>query len=68
MADVILQLEQCFRVAYGCNKLEKEARVALLYGQLQEGLKMELMRSPSVSGAQSYSSLCLAAKRGEASG
>ena len=47
-------------MAYGRNKLGKEAREALLHGQLQEGLKMELMRSPSVSGA-----LCLAAQNEE---
>ena len=52
-------------MAYGRDKLGKEAREALLHGQRQEGLKMELMRSPSVSGAQSYSSLCLAAKNEE---
>ena len=52
-------------MAYGCDKLGKEAREALLHGQLQEGLKMELMKSPSVSGAQSYSNLCLAAKNEE---
>ena len=52
-------------MAYGRDKLGKEAREALLHGQLQEGLNMELMRSPSVSGAQSYSSLCLAAKNEE---
>ena len=51
VADFILRLERCFRVAYGRDKLGKEAREALLHGQLQEGVKMELMSSPSVSGA-----------------
>ena len=37
----------------------------LLYGQLQEGLLYTLMESPSVSGAQNYKELCLAAKREE---
>jgi len=37
----------------------------LLYGQLQEGLLYTLMESPSVSGAQNYRELCLAAKREE---
>ena len=60
VADFICRLERCFRMAYGCNKLGQEAREALLHGQLQEGLKMELMRSPSVSGA-----LCLAAQNEE---
>ena len=65
VADFIRRLERCFRVAYGRDKLRQEAREALLHGQLQEGLMMELMRSPSVSGAQSYSALCLAAKNEE---
>ena len=37
----------------------------LLYGQLQEGLLYSLMESPTVSGAQNYKELCLAAKREE---
>ena len=37
----------------------------LLYGQLQEGLSYSLMESPSVSGAQSYHELCIAAKNEE---
>ena len=65
VADFICQLERCFRVAYGHDKLGQEAREALLHGQLQESFMMELMRSPSISGAQSYSGLCLAAKNEE---
>ena len=52
-------------MAYGRSNLRQEAREALLHGQLQEGLKVELMRSPSVSGAQSYSGLCMTAKNEE---
>ena len=37
----------------------------LLYGQLQEGLSYSLIESPSVSGAQSYRELCIAAKKEE---
>lgn len=37
-----------------------ETRSALLYGQLQDGLKYEIMRAPSVSGSQTYKELCLA--------
>ena len=37
----------------------------LLYGQLQEGLPYTLMESPSLSGAENYKELCLAAKREE---
>ena len=65
VADFIRRLEHCFRVAYGRDNLGKEAQEALLHGQFQEGLRMELMKSPSVSGAQSYPTLCLAAKNEE---
>ena len=65
VADFIRRLERCFWVAYGQDNLGKEAQEALLHGQLQEGLKFELMRSPLVSGAQSYNALCLAAKNKE---
>ena len=37
----------------------------LLHGQLQDGLKHELMRAAAVSGAQSYKALCLAARNEE---
>ena len=37
----------------------------LLYGQLQEGLLYTLTESPSVSGAQNFRELCLAAIREE---
>ena len=45
--------------------MSAETRDTLLHGQLQEGLRYELMRSPAVSGAQNYKELCLAAKNEE---
>ena len=42
-----------------------ETRDTLLHGQLQEGLKYDIMKAPSVSGAQTYKQLCLAAKNEE---
>ena len=47
----IRRLERTFSIAYGADKLSPETRGAFLYGQLQEGLRHQLMRSPSVSGA-----------------
>ena len=38
---------------------------ALLYSQLQEGLRYTLIKSPAVSGADSYQQLCMAAKHEE---
>ena len=42
-----------------------ETRETLLHGQLQEGLRYDIMRASSVSGAQSYIELCLAVKNEE---
>ena len=45
--------------------MSAETRDTLLHGQLQDGLKHELMRAAAVSGAQSYKGLCLAARNEE---
>ena len=42
-----------------------QTRDALLYAQLQEGLKYDLMKAPAVSGALNYQALCVAAKSEE---
>ncbi len=65
VADFIRRLERAFRLAYGNDQLSRETREAFLYGQLQEGLRYDLMRSPSVSGALTYKELCMAAKNEE---
>ena len=61
-AEFIRRLEKAYQVAYGKHSLNKDTRDALLYGQLYEGLRYELMRAPAVSGTQSYQELCVAAK------
>ena len=65
VSDFILRLEQIFRRAYGRENMSVETRDTLLYGQLQEGLSYTLVKSPAVSGARSYSELCLAARNEE---
>ena len=45
--------------------MSTETKETLLYSQLQEGLKYELMESPAVSGAQGYKALCLAVRNEE---
>ena len=65
VSDFILRLEQTFRRAYGRENMSAETRDTLLYGQLQEGLTYTLVKSPAVSGARSYSELCLAARNEE---
>ena len=65
VADFIRRLEKTYQIAYGRDQLKPETRDTLLYGQLQEGLKYELVRGPAVSGAQTYKELCTAAKSEE---
>ena len=45
--------------------MSSETRNAFLYGQLQEGLRYNLMEAPAVSGAPDYQALCLAVKTEE---
>ena len=52
-------------MAYGRDNLSRETRETILFGQLQEGLKYGIVKSPSVSGCQSYKELCMAAKNEE---
>ena len=52
-------------MAYGHDRMSTETRDTLLHGQLQEGLRHELMRAPGVSGAQTYQELCLASRNEE---
>ena len=65
VSDFIGRLEQVFQTGFGREQLSNETREMLLFGQLQEGLLYTLMEAPSVSGAQNYKELCLAAKREE---
>ena len=65
VGDFIRRLEQLFKLAYGRDSISMETRSTLLYGQLQEGLKHQIMESPAVSGATDYQNLCLAAKAEE---
>ena len=65
VGDFIRRLERTFQLAYGRDGMLPETRDALLYGQLQEGLRDNHMEGPAVSGALSYQALCLAAKNEE---
>ena len=42
-----------------------ETKDTLLYGQLQDGLQLELMQGRAVSGARNYQELCISAKNEE---
>ena len=65
VADYVRRLERYFQIAYGRDKLSMETKETILFGQLQEGLSYDIMKSPSVSGSQSYKELCMAAKHEE---
>lgn len=65
VADSIRHLERVFQVAYGHDKMAPEKRETILYGQLQEGLRLELIKSPDVSGAFMYKELCVSAENKE---
>lgn len=65
VADFVRRMERFFQTAYGRDNLSVETRETILYSQLQEGLKYSIVKSPSVSGCQSYKELCMAAKNEE---
>lgn len=64
-SSFIRRLERTFQLAYGRDGMLSETRDALLYSQLQEGLRDNLMEAPAVSGALNYQALCIAAKNEE---
>ena len=59
--DYVRRLEKTLQIAYEKDDLGRTTRDTLLYGQLYEGLRYELVQSAAVSGAQSYQELCTAA-------
>ena len=65
VSDFVRRLERTFHVAYGKDHMSLETRETFLHSQLQEGLRYDLMKSPAVSGSQTYKELCLAAKNEE---
>jgi len=65
VSNFIWQLERTFQLDYGWDGMLPETRDALLYSQLQEGLRDHLMEGPAISGAANYQDLCIAAKNEE---
>ena len=65
VSDFIRRAEHTFRIAYGRDPMSNEIRDTLLYCQLQEGLRHDLIKVPAVSGATKYQELCVAAKNEE---
>lgn len=56
-SDFIRRVDSLYRISYGSDGLGRNRREAFLMCQLQEGLKYELVKSPAVSGANSYTEL-----------
>ena len=65
VADFIRSLEHTFKIAYGHTSMSQETRNTLLHGQLQDGLRYEIMKAPVVSGAQNYLKLYLTSQNKE---
>ena len=65
VSHFVRRLERSFQVAYGRDGLGNKTRYTLLHSQLQEGLRYELMKASSVSGALTYQALVKAAKNEE---
>lgn len=61
VADFVRRLERVFQIAYGSDKMGQETRELILHGQMQDGLRLELM----ISGALTYKELCMCAKNEE---
>ena len=62
VSEFITRLEKACREAYGREPMSKETRDTLLFAQLQDGLRYELVRASAVSGALSHEQLCISAK------
>jgi hypothetical protein len=59
VSDFIRRLERMFRVAYGRDGMSNETRDMLLYCQVQEGLRYELMRRPLLYRVPTWSYVLL---------
>ena len=64
VSDFIRRLEQMFQITFGHDPMSAETKDVLLYGKLQDGLRIDLVsKAPAISGAQSYQELCIAEGR-----
>ena len=63
LSDFIRRLECIFQIAFGHDPMSAETKDVLLYGKLQDGLRIDQVnKAPAISGARSYQELCIAAK------
>ena len=65
VTDYIRRLEWCYQLAYSRDKLSSETKEDILFGQLQAGLSYQIVKSPAISGSQSYKTFCTTTKAEE---
>ena len=65
VSKFIDRLEKTFRKAYGHENITADTRNTLLYGQLHEGLRYNLLKASAVSGASNYTQLSVDARNEE---
>ena len=66
VSGFIRRLERTFQIAFGRDPMSTETKNVLLYGKLQDGLRIDLVsKAPAISGAQNYQELCMAARNEE---
>ncbi len=53
VADFTRRLERMFRIAYGGDTMALETQEAILYDQVQEGLRYQLVEAAAMCGAES---------------
>ena len=57
-SNFIRRLARTFQIAFGRDPMSAKTRDLLLYGKLQDGLRIDLVsKAPAISGAQSYQKL-----------
>ena len=53
VSDFIRRLERTFQIAFGHDPMSAETKDVLLYGKLQDGLRIDLViKAPAISGAK----------------
>ena len=65
VADYIRCLERVYHIGYGRNSMSWETCQSFLYGQLQEGLRHDLMQNAAVAGGLTYTEFIMADKNEE---
>ena len=60
VSDFIYRLDKTYSITYGTDKMCKETKDVISYGQLQEGSRLSIVKISSISGAHLYKELYMA--------